>query len=202
MLSDRFIASVYVSTGLRPSELRLSEIGDMDTESWTLYVRHPKGEESYGRKRTVPILPFGREAVVRFLRKREEYLASAGKPYAKPLIPTVKNGAATFYSAQTLNRVKARIERVSGVSFKMKHFRSTFGQKCIDMDASKTPEVSRVMGHGSTRTTEKYYARVKEEAAVQGLNRLFEGEDGQKPLAKQPRIKPLIETREYMSGYA
>ena len=58
------------------------------------------------------------------------------------------------------------------------------------------------MGHHSTQTTERYYARVREDAAIVGLNRLFEDQAPEDGRDSQQQHKTLIEEREYMSGYA
>ena len=51
----RFITLAYPYTGLRPSELRTMKYKDVDMDSWTLRVSHPKGDGIYGKKRRMGI---------------------------------------------------------------------------------------------------------------------------------------------------
>jgi len=198
----RFIAVMYPYTGLRPSELRCAEISDISTETWSLWVRHPKGEHSYGEKRTVPILAPARQAVIRYLAKRAEYLMSVGQRNAKPLIPTMQRGRATEYAAPVLWRLKRRLEEESGVVFALKHLRSTYGQLLLDKDSSKLAAISLAMGHASTQTTERFYCRLREENMIRELNDLFVPESRVVLEKPKPSSNKLIENDEYLSGYA
>jgi len=170
----RFLVRMYPYTGLRPSELRLAEIDDIDisNDNWTIWVRHPKGENSYGTKRTVPILPPAEEAILRFLEKRREYLRAIEKSDARPLIPTMKRGSADFYSVNSFQKIKRRIEELSGIRFKLKDFRTTFAQQIIDQKPSLLSHVSKALGHSSTSTTEKHYARVRDDSMIRDLRNL------------------------------
>jgi integrase len=47
-----FLMAIHAYCGLRMSELRLAHVEDLDTDTWTIEVRHPKGEASWGQKRT------------------------------------------------------------------------------------------------------------------------------------------------------
>ena len=70
----RILMTVYVATGLRPSELRLAFIEDLNVHRWTIYVRSPKGAGG-GPNRTVTIMPPYREEVVKFLEGARSPLA-------------------------------------------------------------------------------------------------------------------------------
>lgn len=63
----RFMVWFMPATGVRPKEIRLAHVSDLNTRTWEFYVRHPKGEGSWGERRTVIILPEARPAVKRFL---------------------------------------------------------------------------------------------------------------------------------------
>jgi integrase len=45
----RFLMTIYVATGLRPSELRVALMEDLNIRQWTIYVRTPKGSGVWGR---------------------------------------------------------------------------------------------------------------------------------------------------------
>ncbi len=62
----------------------------------------------------------------------------------------------------------ADLRSSSGVRFAMKDFRSTFAQVASDHGVS-IEAVSRAMRHKSTKTTERYYARMRPERAFKEL---------------------------------
>ncbi len=162
----RFLTLVYPYTGLRPSELRKIEFRDLDLARWTMMVRHPKGERSYGRQRSVGILPAIREQFANFLEERRDYLASIGQPEnVAPLIPHNSWTGLTFCPEQKFRNIKVELERKSGIRFKLKDYRATFCQMAID-NGAPLQAVSKVMGHKTTQTTEQYYGRMRDEPAI------------------------------------
>lgn len=72
-----------------------------------------------------------------------------------------------------LRKLKADVERVSGVRFHLKTFRPTFAQNAKDRGAA-IEAVSKGLRHSSTRTTEAYYARIRADDAFRELERAFE----------------------------
>jgi hypothetical protein len=62
--TTRALPTVYFATGLRPSELRLAFMEDLNLHRWTIYVRSPKGAGVWAENRTVTIMPPYREEVV------------------------------------------------------------------------------------------------------------------------------------------
>jgi site-specific recombinase XerD len=62
-----FIINTYPAIGLRPKELRLAQLDDLNIKKWEMLVRHPKGEKSWGEQRTVIIHPQAIEATIRYL---------------------------------------------------------------------------------------------------------------------------------------
>ena len=171
----RFLVNLYPYTGLRPSELRLAQIQDIDIYRWTIWVRHPKGEKRYARQRTVPILPPAREAVRIFLEARKKRLESKGIK-SEALIPT-SNG--DYYSSNSFRKMKAKLEEkvnmdLEGgqISFQLRTFRETFCQESIDRGAD-TSAVSLIMGHSSTKTTEAFYGRMRTDKALAELNKAW-----------------------------
>src|SRR2546422_6395444 len=71
----RYLVSFMPATGLRAKEIRLARSEDLDLESWTIAVPHPKGERSWASEghRTI-ILPSAEAAVQDFLRDRAALL--------------------------------------------------------------------------------------------------------------------------------
>ena len=167
----RFAVEFIVSTGLRPKEVRLARLQDLDRVRWRILVAHPKGEGSWAAQDYAPVLGLGREAVEDFLQERANYLIAKGLDPAKvqPLIPFVrKSGLPDYWPEAMFRKVKGKLEIASGVRFHLKTLRATFAQLCKDNGAS-IEAVSKGLRHGSSKTTEKYYARMRHEAAFREL---------------------------------
>ena len=65
--------------------------------------------------------------------------------------------------------------------FKWKDFRSTFCQRSID-NGAKVESVSVLLGHSSTKITETYYGRIRNDKAM---------EEVAKALEKKPMATPI-----------
>jgi integrase len=199
----RMLTAFLLATGLRPSELRQADLDDLDVRNWTFRVRHPKGRNRYAKQRQIVVLPQGRATTLLFLEARREYLWAHRLQNAAPLIPCVSDGQARYYSSNWFRVVKAKIEREAGVEFKLRDFRPTFTQMCLDRDPTLLSDVSKQLGHSTTRTTEMHYGRIRDRAAFLRLERAFSEPqhtgyaENDKPDAK----KPGIEIRNEMSGY-
>ena len=169
----QFLSVIYAYTGLRPKELRLAHLEDIDVGKWKLWVRHPKGERKYAKQRYAPILPPARNAVVKFLDARDERMKGLGFPNAVPLIPAKHGNDIGFYASGTFRKIK-KMMVVPGVKFSLKTFRDTFCQTNIDRDPNLLSDVSVAMGHATTRTTEMHYGRLKNEQALDRLQRSWQ----------------------------
>jgi len=167
----RFLAVFLPATGLRPKEIRLARLCDLELDKGRILVSHPKGEGSWAAPDYAPILPSAREAIMDFLAEREAYLD--GEP-CEALIPYQRvSGDIGPWSEAMLRKLKAQMERVSGVRFHLRTFRPTFAQTAKDAGVS-IEAVSRALRHGSTRTTEAYYARIRGDDAFREIERAFE----------------------------
>ena len=69
--------------------------------------------------------------------------------------------------------MKLDVERACGVRFKIKDFRSICGQLLKDMGVS-IEAVSKQLGHSSTKTTERFYARMRDTAAQREIEQAWE----------------------------
>jgi integrase len=194
-----FILACYGYMGLRCKELRLSDLRDLDQKLWRFTVQHPKGEGSYGRKRTIPLVQPLRPIVKEYLKTRELYLKSKGIPYARPLIPVIRteNGGwgVSYYSSHAFRRMTRNLAAETGSHLQIKMLRASCGQFLIDEGAS-IEKVSKFLGHSSTAVTEKYYCRVRDEAMFQEVNALFSGK-----AERMGTIFPLIEKKNNVTGY-
>ena len=163
----RGMCALYFATGVRPSELRRAELADLKLEKMQLYIRHPKGEGSWGIPEDVEII---REdmlpMIVRYLKEREAYLNKNGASKVKPLFPCLnRNSKDGFYSAQGFGRIKEKVVEVSGVDFRLKDFRSTLTSLTVNGDMSLLPAMSAQLRHSNMATTQKHYAAIEQGAA-------------------------------------
>lgn len=169
-----FICTIFPYTGLRSSELVKAHRVDINERRWTLWVRHPKGEKKYGIQRTVPIPPPIRVGVLEYLRARKEFMNQHSIQECEPLIPRITpTGKIRYYSVNHLRQLKRDVAKIAGIEFKLKDFRSSYAQILIDR---KVPlqSVSKAMGHQTTKTTELYYARIRDVAMFEDINSIFE----------------------------
>ena len=169
----RFMLAVFPYSGARRSELMLTRIQDLDTEKWELVIVHPKGEDSYASAGVATILPRARETVMRFLEERREFLAEHRLDECEPLVPFVRrSGEVTYWTEGMWGKVKDMAQEWTGIKFNMRILRASFGQMSKDRGAS-IESVSRAMRHGSTRTTELYYARIRPKMAFRELEQAW-----------------------------
>lgn len=195
-----FLSVCYPATGARPSELRLSHFEDLNVKTWRLWIRHPKGEGSWGEPRTVPVMPKYRKDILRYLKQREAYLRSCGLSRATYLIPRCDGGKDTYYSSNAFRKLKKEVQEICGVEFKLKDFRPTFAQVTIDIDSNLLPDVSTALGHSSTKTTQRYYAQISCDHAAKRLEDAWEKELEQEP--QYPGNKTnSIEPEKWRTGY-
>lgn len=191
---SRFVVSMYAFTGLRLSELRRAREADLDLKAWTLTVRHPKGEGSYGEFRQVPIPDLIRPTVERFLAERSRMLAELGCLEAEPLIPRQRGGVG-YYSANGFEQIASRVRERSGVEFDFRTLRRTYGQMLLNRGVN-LQSVSLMLGHRSTLTTERYYCRQDANSARLEVLRALEGfNSGPKPYS------PRIDEKSRLTGY-
>jgi len=78
-----------------------------------------------------------------------------------------------YYYQAEWSKLKKKILKVAGLRFKWKDFRSAFTQTCID-NGAKVESVSRLLGHKSTKTTEKYYGRIRNDKAMEEVAQALE----------------------------
>lgn len=162
------IIPMFYYTGLRSKELINADINDLNTVKWMLTVRHPKGEGTWGMKRTVPIPGPLRPCIERFLEAREKRQEEYSHIETTILIPNLTrfNATGKAYQNQSFLRWKCEVEESTGIKFNFRMLRRTHGQHLRDRDVPMDA-ISKLMGHTSTVTTEKYYARIRDEHAFQ-----------------------------------
>ncbi|MGD0057209.1 MAG: hypothetical protein ABSB83_05060, partial [Methanomassiliicoccales archaeon] len=88
-----------------------------------------------------------------------------------------------FYSSARLRAIKKLVE-IPGVKFTLKTFRDTFCQMCIDRDPNLLSDTSVAMGHATSRTTKMHYGRLKNDQALERLQRSWQESSVKKGLVK------------------
>lgn len=58
-----------------------------------------------------------------------------------------------YYTANGMRLIKAKVEKLSGTSFKLKDFRSTLTSVTVNGDMSRLPAMSAQLWHASMTTT-------------------------------------------------
>ena len=153
-------------SGLRPSELRLAKLKDLDLSRMEITVSCPKGMKRWTNgTEASPVMNGCELALEAYLKKRDEMLREAGIDEHEALFPfRSQNGKVGYWSSAMWSKLKCQLELASGIRFRWKDFRPTFAQKCKDGGAN-IESVSKAMRHKDTKTTEAYYARIRSESA-------------------------------------
>jgi len=97
-----------LKSGARTKELRLAELGDLDTKDWMFDIIHVKGEDTYGEPRSVPINPEIRHIIESYLPLREKRLIE-NSVKSNALFPSNQSEDG-FLSANTLRKIKSIAE--------------------------------------------------------------------------------------------
>lgn len=194
-----------ICSGLRPKELRLSAVQDLDLDRGVMHTDEVKGSQRYGDPRDTAIHPDGIPFLRRYLRARakmlmSEYLIS---DLLFPSIQNLQKGRDGVFSQNGTTDLRKIVMEETGVQYDLRACRRTWGQVAIDSDVP-VDAVSRMMGHASTKTTETFYARKKNDAAIAEAQQAWTVATPSRP--EPPRSKetdsPLIEKREWIPGYS
>lgn len=174
-LDLRAFSAVILSLcgGLRFVELRFARVDNYDSTTGTLRLDVVKGVDSYGEPRTVLIRPEGRPALDRYLSVRAFYLSEHGieSPYWFPSVTTGGPLSQAFGF-----RFLTVVSDALGVDLDFRLCRRTYIQCALD-DGIDLESVSRLAGHASTRTTETYYGRRRQDEALDKARSVWD--DGQ-----------------------
>jgi len=155
-----------LDAGTRNKEIRFAEVGDLDTKAWTFDIIHVKGEATYGEPRTVPIREEIRPVITAYLKARARWVFD--NDCASPaLFPSnSKCSKDGFMCGNSLRRMKDLVEDELHIHFDLRECRRTFGQRYLDSDLELS-SVSVLMGHATTKTTERFYGRQKNRMAIE-----------------------------------
>jgi integrase/recombinase XerD len=160
----RLLISLGVGTGCRPKELFNAQVSDISIKAETFFVRHPKGEGSWGKTEKVNIIR--QDMLIRIdreLKARADYLEGIGVK-SKYVFVNPKSGKP--YTANTLRRFKALVAEASGVDFMIKDLRSTLLTLLVNEDLEKLGAASLQLRHSRIANTQKFYLKINKRSAV------------------------------------
>jgi len=167
-LSMRAYALVIMSigSGARTIELIHAKMSDLNLSSGVLHLDIVKGADLFGESRDCPILPDCVPHLTRYIEERTRYLDEL-KISSDHLFPGPKGEP---LSGQSVRRYKEWVALDSDSKFDYRTCRRDYAQTLIDMGVS-LDSVALVMGHTSTRMTEKNYARKSSDDALKDVFR-------------------------------
>ena len=209
---------VSISGGLRNKELRMANISDLDLDAETIYTEHVKGEDSYGQARIAPINPFAIPFLRRYVDARQMELKKRGiiTPVLFPALNQRANTTNREKYRYSINGTVVRRNKVmleTGVKYDFRKCRRTYGQTLKD-DGASIEAISVSMGHSTTKTTEKSYARMTNESAIAEAQEVWrKTQIPNSSLTPQyeiapaitepgPTISPQIDRKKWDPGYA
>lgn len=127
--------AIYYYTGLRPKELRLAGLRDLDLRRRILTIRHPKGEGSWAVDgERVRLFPYVRPFLLDYLDFRAARMHQLGIDPAnvEPLFPNELGG---YYSDTGWRMARYKVFRSIGIDANYKVLRASFAQKLNDNGA-------------------------------------------------------------------
>ena len=162
--------AVLLGCGPRTKEIRMMDVSDLDVDEWILDILHVKGEDTYGEPRRVPVPPGFRPIISRYLEMRSE-----NNPEGSPALFPPSRGSTLYLSGNSIRKILSVANEDLGLDLDPRILRRTYGQHYLDIGIDSIESVSVLMGHASTRTTEYYYARRRNNRAIDEARRTFNG---------------------------
>ncbi|AGN26381.1 tyrosine-type recombinase/integrase [Candidatus Methanomassiliicoccus intestinalis] len=209
---------VSISGGLRNKELRMANLSDLDLDAETIYTEHVKGEDTYGQARTAPINPLAIPFLRRYVDARQRELTKRGVR-TPVLFPALSQKSGTTdremyrYSINGTTCLRRIVMAETGIKYDLRKCRRTFGQ-ALKNDGASIEAISVSMGHSSTKTTEKSYARMTNECAIAEAQEVWHKTQVPNPsltpqfetapatIEPEPTNSPLIGQKKWDPGYA
>lgn len=168
--SDFYLSRAYalvlmmIRTGTRNKEIRFSNLEDLDTTHWVFHILHVKGEDSYGEPRDVPIHPEIRSVIMNYVIARKKWLVDRNAD-SQALFPAPPSSKNVYLSSNGIDEIVNIVCKDLEIKIDARMCRRTFGQKYLD-NGLDIESVSILMGHSSTKTTERFYSRKRLDQAM------------------------------------
>ena len=110
LMEGLMLVVMTVSTGIRPQESRIFDIGGvhlMGDRSY-IYIEHVKGEGKYGKPRLAPIMDNVEDIVEKYLDMRQQRLDSLGME-SEAMFPNFGEPDKKYVSQQAFGNIKRRV---------------------------------------------------------------------------------------------
>lgn len=163
----RGMTALAFSAGTRPKETMYAQIEDLDLKNKRFYVRHPKGEESWASSQWVALI---RGDMMPYLTNYVTYRSTfdAGSYLFINLDTKVP------YAKNTISRWYRELSDVSGVKIRLKDLRSTLASLTIEGNLTRLKAVSLQLRHTKLSTTEKFYAKIRDEEVEEEIGNAWQ----------------------------
>jgi integrase/recombinase XerD len=162
---------MYICTGCRNKELRMAMMSDLDTETWFLSIRHPKGEDSYGQERHVPIPNEFRPMIENYLRIRTKWVKEH-RIFDPGYLFFPLSGDDEPLSSNSVRRIKDKVATDIGAHFELRDCRRFCGQRYLE-NGVPLEIVAALLGHSNIKTTQSYYVTITNEMVFRGLDDMW-----------------------------
>jgi integrase/recombinase XerD len=189
------LVTLALSTGMRNKEIRFCKVADLDLKHMQIRAERVKGEGTYGQARSIAIRPEAHGILEKYLKLRSKKVAKKCLNN-QALFPALRDDGDGYYSSNGIRMIKSIVEKEIGKKFDLRACRRTYGQKAID-EGLDLDAVSVLMGHNTTKTTETYYCRKRQETAIREAQDIWTQSSGN-PGVKTPKIESKFE----VTGYA
>lgn len=159
---DILIISIFLYTGIRKGELLGLRIGDVNLSDKTLYINQATSKSKKGR--TIPL----NYSLVLLLKSYLKAVDLNG--YKTPYLITSTHSDRKL-TEHGLKHWVEKYKRLSGVKFHLHQFRHTFACNLAKLNTDIVG-IMNILGHSSTRMTERYLRSLKSEDARSQLDKL------------------------------
>lgn len=165
---NRAILIVFLTSGVRNSELRDLTLNDLDFENGTITVRQGKGNKS----RICAFPPIAQTAVKEYLESGYRPLNMTGDDYLFGV--TDENGFHQFERNSLSQMVERDIERITGRKNCKTHSLRHASASYLLSSGLSVDSISALLGHASVATTQIYSERLNPKAPSEEANRVFD----------------------------
>jgi len=173
------LVTLLIVTGERNNEIRLANEEDLDTENWTLTIKHPKGEDTYAEPRTVPIHPDARPILTAYLNALPLW-KKAHSVNSLALFPSARSKDG-YLDDNTIRKIAKDVQDDINLTntddeINPQSCRRTAIQSLLNMGVSDA-SASVFSGHTSTDMLNKHYGRRPEPMANEEIKRSWKNEN-------------------------
>jgi len=160
----RLLLALGVGTGCRPKEMFDAEVSDINIEAETFFIRHPKGEGTWGRREKVNIIR--KDMLIRIDRELKARADALKAIDTKSKYLFINPASGRPYAGNSFRLWKDRVAELAGVEFRIKDMRSTLLTLLVGEDLSRLGAASKQIRHRNIKTTEDFYLKINKRKVV------------------------------------